>query len=47
MSEAKKSWVNVRMTATERSKLNATAKAKGVTAAELIRRGLVSQGVNL
>jgi hypothetical protein len=47
MAEAKKSWVNVRMTATERSKLNASAKAKGVSAAELIRQGLKSQGVNL
>lgn len=48
MAEKKKSsWVNVRMTLTEREKLNQAAKSQGTSAAELIRRGLKAQGVNL
>lgn len=43
----KTSWVNVRMTLTEREKLNQAAQARGTSAAQLIRRGLKAQGVEL
>ena len=47
MKAAKNIHVPIRMTASERENLNKAAKAQGTSAAELIRRGLKSQGVNL
>ena len=47
MKAAKTIHVPIRMTASERENLHKAAKAQGTNAAELIRRGLKSQGVNL
>lgn len=47
MTAIKAIHVPIRMTAAERENLKKAASAKGVTASELIRRGLKSQGVKL
>jgi hypothetical protein len=47
MSEKRSVLVPIKMTPNERSNLHKAAKAQGHSAAELIRRGLKSQGVQL
>ena len=47
MSAVRAIHVPIRMTASERENLHKAAKAQGTNAAELIRRSLKAQGVNL